>query len=146
MSKLKSLCAVVLVIAACGGKQKTGPGPTVDETGEHTDPPPDNSGNMIPPEKMDEVSNDLKRKANIISRCLADAMETKDVPRGAHGKVTIEIVVGTGGKADSVKVVNSDFRQAPKVDDCVVKHVQEISFPTLPKSYETSFTYPMEAN
>ena len=36
--------------------------------------------------------------------------------------------------------------QAPAVDDCVVKHVQEITFPNLPKSYETSYTYPMEAN
>jgi hypothetical protein len=142
----KLLCAV-LVIAACGGKQKTnGPGPAVDESGEHADTPPDQSANMVPPEKMDEVTNDLKRKAGIISRCLADAMDEKEVPRGAHGKVTLEIVVGTGGKADSVKVVKSDFSSAPKVADCVVKHVQEIEFPTLPKSYETSYTYPMEAN
>ena len=145
MTMLKILCAV-LAIAACGGKQNPNPGPTVDETGEHADTPADQSGNMIPPEKMDEVSNDLKRKAMIISRCLADAMETKDVPRGAHGKVTLELVIGTGGHADSVKVVKSDFRNAPKVDDCVVKHVQEIEFPNLPKSYETSYTYPMEAN
>ena len=143
MSKL--ICAV-LVVAACGGKQNPNPGPAVDETGEHAETPPDQSANMVPPEKMDEVTNDLKRKAGIISRCLADAMDEKEVPRGAHGKVTLEIVVGTGGHADSVKVVKSDFSSAPKVADCVVKHVQEIEFPTLPKSYETSYTYPMEAN
>ena len=144
MSKL--FCAV-LVVAACGGGQKTnGPGPAVDETGEHAETPPDQSASMVPPEKMDEVNNDLKRKSGIISRCLAGAMETKDVPRGAHGRVTLEIVIGTGGHAESVKVVKSDFHAAPKVDDCVVKHVQEIEFPQLPKSYETSYTYPMEAN
>ena len=143
---LKSLC-VVLVIAGCGGKQKTADTTTTTDQNEQTSPPAqDESGNMIPPEKMDEVNNDLKRKAMIISRCLADAMETKDVPRGAHGKVTLELVIGTGGHADSVKVVKSDFHAAPKVDDCVVKHVQEIEFPQLPKTYETSFTYPMEAN
>lgn len=147
MSKLLvGLLLFVLVVAACGGKQKTGPGPTVDETGEHADTPPDQSASMIPPEKMDEVTNNLKRKAGIISRCLADAMDEKEVPRGAHGKVTLELVIGTGGHADSVKVVKSDFASAPSVANCVVKHVQEIEFPTLPKSYETSFTYPMEAN
>ena len=144
MNMSKLLCLVL--IAACGGKQNPNPGPSVDETGEHADQVPDNSGNMIPPEKMDEVNNALKRKAMIMSRCLADAMEQKTVPRGAHGKVTLELVIGTGGKADSVKVVKSDFHQAPTVDDCVIKHVQEIAFPNLPKSYETSYTYPMEAN
>src|SRR5205823_10538734 len=103
MSKLKSLCAVVLGIAACGGKQRPGPGPTVDESGEHADQPPAQGQNIIPPEKMDEVNNNLRRKAMIISRCLADAMESKDVPRGAHGKVTLELVIGTGGRAESVK-------------------------------------------
>ncbi len=144
---MKKLLCAVLLIAACGGKQKTGgPGPTVDETGEHADQVPDQSANMIPPEKMDEVNNDLHRKAMIISQCLASAMDEKEVPRGAHGKVTLELVIGTAGKADSVKVVKSDFRQAPKVEDCVVKHVKDIEFPQLPKSYETSYTYPMEAN
>jgi hypothetical protein len=142
---LKILCAV-LVVAACGGKQNPNPPPTEETGGGETTPPPDNSGNMIPPEKMDEVANDLKRKAMIISRCLADAMELKEVPRGAHGKVTLELVVGTSGKADSVKVVKSDFDQAPSVNDCVVKHVQQIEFPQMPKSYETSYTYPIEAN
>jgi len=145
MTMSKLLCAVLLLVA-CGGKQNPNPGPTVDESGEHADTPPDQSGNMVPPEKMDEVNQALKRKAMIISRCLADAMETKAVPRGAHGRITLELVIGTGGKADSVKVVKSDFHQAPAVDDCVVKHVQEITFPNLPKSYETSYTYPMEAN
>lgn len=142
------ILAAVVAIAACGGKQKTnnGPGPDVDESGEHADPARDSSSTMIPPEKMDEVTQDLKRKALVIARCLSDAMERKEVPRGVHGKVTLELVISASGAAESVKVVKSDFREAPGIDDCVVKHVKEIAFPTLPKSYETSFTYPMEAN
>ena len=141
-----ALCAVVLWVAGCGGKQKTGPGPEVDETGEHAEPVADQSGNMIPAEKMDEINNDLKRKAMSISQCLASAMDNKSVPRGAHGKVSLEIVIQPSGQASSVKVIKSDFREAPGIDDCVIKHVQEIAFPTLPKQYETSYTYPMEAN
>src|SRR5436309_830720 len=53
MTMLKILCAV-LAIAACGGKQNPNPGPTVDESGEHAETPPDQGANMIPPEKMDE--------------------------------------------------------------------------------------------
>jgi hypothetical protein len=148
MSKTKILCAAVLVIAACGGKQKTngGPGPDVDEHGEHAETPPDQSATMIPPEKMDEITQALKRKAMIISRCLATAMENKEVPRGAHGRVTLELVVEPSGSAGDVKVVKSDFHSAPGIEDCVVKHVKDIAFPQIPKRYETSFTYPMEAN
>ncbi len=149
MNMTKHLWLAVLVVGlgvGCGGKQKTGPGPEVDETGEHADTVPDQSGTMIPPEKMDEVSNDLNRKGMIISQCLASAMEEGKVPRGAHGKVGLEIVIAPSGKASSVKVNKSDFRQAPEVEDCVVKHVQDIEFPQLPKQYETSHTYSMEAN
>ena len=143
---MKKIVCAVLLVAACGGKSKPADTVPVEDNSTPHEQAQDQGGDMIPPEKMDEVANDLKRKAMIISRCLADAMETKDVPRGAHGKVTLELVIGTAGHADSVKVVKSDFRNAPKVDDCVVKHVQEIEFPQMPKTYETSYTYPMEAN
>jgi hypothetical protein len=100
---------------------------------------------MIPPEKMDEVTQALKRKQMIISRCLATAMENKDVPRGTHGRVTFEIVVDTSGKVSSVKVDKSDI-QAQSVIECAKKHVEEISVSALPHQYETSFTFAMEAN
>ena len=36
--------------------------------------------------------------------------------------------------------------ESKTVTDCATKHVQETGFPTLPASYETSYTYAMEAN
>jgi hypothetical protein len=141
----KALLLAVLV--ACGGHKSAPQDPSgpsvmgVQDTGD----PTDRSGNMIPPEKMDEIQNDLKRKQQIISRCLADAVEAGDAKKNTHGKVVVELVVSTSGKAQNVKVVKSDFT-AQSVNDCTKKHVEDIEFPQIPKQYETSFTYAMEAD
>jgi hypothetical protein len=141
----KALLLAVLV--ACGGHKSQPQDPTgpsvlgVQDQGD----PTDRSGNMIPPEKMDEIQNDLKRKQQIISRCLADAVEAGEAKKNTHGKVVVELVVSTSGKAQNVKVVKSDFT-AQSVNDCTKKHVEDIEFPQIPKQYETSFTYAMEAD
>src|SRR5438128_2060130 len=118
----------MLVAAGCHGKNAD---TTEGESGMHgvpsTGDPTDHSGAMVAPEKMDEVKRDLQRKANIVSHCLATAIEAKEVQRGAHGKIALEIVI-SGRKASSVKVVRSDI-EAKMVQDCVIKHVQSIEFP-----------------
>jgi hypothetical protein len=139
---------LLAILAACGGHKSSGPtepsGPSVMGVQDKGDPT-DRSGAMIPPEKMDEIQNDLKRKQMIISRCLADAVEAGDAKKNTHGKVTVELVVSTSGKAENVKVVKSDI-QAQSVLDCTKKHVESIEFPQIPKQFETSFTYAMEAD
>jgi hypothetical protein len=145
MTMKKILLLAVLV--ACGGHKSQPQDPSgpsvmgVQDTGD----PNDHSGNMIPPEKMDEIQNDLKRKEMIISRCLADAVEAGDAKKNTHGKVVVELTVSTSGKAQNVKVMKSDF-QAKSINDCTVKHVEDIEFPQIPKQYPTSFTYSMEAD
>ena len=138
----------LLALAACGGKQKpadTGPtGPSVVGMGDSGDPN-DHSGGMIPPEKMDEVTQDLGRKQMIISQCYARAMEQGEVKRGSHGKVTFEIVISPAGRATTIRVDKTDITEQ-SVIDCAKKHVEDIEFPQLPKQYETSYTYAMEAN
>ena len=145
---MKNALLSLLVVAACGGNKKqadqdtTGPSVVgMQDTGDSTD----RSGTMIPPEKMDEVTQDLRRKQMIISQCYARAMEDGQVKRGSHGKVTFEIVISTEGKATSVKVDKTDI-QEQGVLDCAKKHVEDIEFPQLPKQYETSYTFAMEAN
>jgi hypothetical protein len=139
---------LLAVLVGCGGHKaasNTEPsGPSVMGVQDQGDPN-DHSANMIPPEKMDEVQNDLKRKQMIISRCLADAVEAGEAKKNTHGKITVEIVVSTSGKAQNVKVVKSDI-EAQSVLECTKKHVESIEFPQLPKQYETSFTYAMEAD
>jgi len=118
-------------------------GEMVDNSEHHT--PGGGEGAMIPPEKMDEVQTNLGRRQMIISRCLAAAMENQEVKRGTKGHITFEIHIGTSGVVDSVKVIKTDI-EAKSVTACATKHVQETGFPTLPKPYETSYTYAMEAN
>jgi hypothetical protein len=135
--------ALLAALVACGGhkKQDTTPPPDPNDHPTHVD----NGGNMIPPEKMDEVNQDLKRRNDLVSRCLANAMEAGEVKRGTHGHIAFEITVGTSGHATDVKVIKSDI-DAKSVLDCATKHVQDTGFPELPKPYETSYTYAVEAN
>ena len=141
----------VSLAAACGGSQKTDDTTTPSSgrseqvvSGSGGEVQSDSSGSMISPDKMDESERDLNRKSSIMSQCLASAVATGDEKRGAHGKVTLEIIV-TSGKASSVNVIKSDF-QSEAVKNCVIKHVQEIQFPVMVKPYETSHAYSMEAN
>ncbi|HEY1554907.1 MAG TPA: hypothetical protein VGF94_08740 [Kofleriaceae bacterium] len=140
------LAAALLV--ACGGKQQTNDtqptGPTVVGMGDSGDST-DRSGNMIPPDKMDEVQQDLGRRREMISRCLATAMDNREVKRGTHGKVTFEIVIGASGHTQSVRVDKTDIPDKGVID-CATKLVEDTAFPELPHKYETSYTYAMEAN
>lgn len=142
------LFLAVLALAACGGKNKNdaneGGGATIDTQATSGDPT-DRSGSMVPPEKMEEVNSALLRKNNIISRCLSAAVETGSVPKGTHGKVTVELSISTSGQATKVDVIKSSI-DSKEVQGCVKRHVEEIAFPTLPSQYETSYTYAMEAN
>jgi hypothetical protein len=138
---------LLAVLFACGGHKSEPQEPRgesvlgVQDTGD----PNDHSGNMIPPEKMDEIQTNLKRKQMIISHCLAEAVEAGDAKKNTHGKVTVELVVSTSGHAEQVKILKSDFTAA-SIGECVKKHVEDIAFPQIPKQYPTSYTYAMEAD
>jgi hypothetical protein len=142
---MRTAILAFLIAVGCHGKKAD---TTEGESGMHgvpdTGDPTDHSSAMVAPEKMDEVQRDLQRKGNIVSHCLATAIESKEAPRGSRGKIGLEIVI-SGRKATSVKVVRSDI-DSKMVQDCVIKHVQSIEFPDVGSHYETSFTYAMEAN
>ena len=139
---------LVVLAAACGSKNKNdaeeGGGATID-TQATTGDPTDRSGEMVSPEKMDEVNSLLSRKQMIISRCLSTAVEAGEAPKGSRGKIVLAISIAPSGKTSSVEVVKTSFT-AKSVEGCVKRHVEEITFPTMPKQYDTSFTYAMEAN
>jgi hypothetical protein len=147
MMTMKRVLLLAVVVAACGGKNKgsnEGGGATID-TQATTGDPTDRSGEMIPPEKMDEVQQLLDRKRMIVSRCLSEAVELGEAPKGARGKITLEISISPSGQASKVEVLKSSI-EAKSVQGCVKRKVEEISFPQLPKQYDTSYTYAMEAN
>jgi hypothetical protein len=141
----KVLLLVVLAAAACGGKKKDPESGATIDTQATTGDPTDRSGSMVAPETMDEINNLLGRKQMIVSRCLSTAVEAGEAPKGSRGKVTLEISISPAGKAEKVEVIKSSI-EAKSVQGCVKRHVEEITFPTLPKQYDTSYTYAMEAN
>ncbi len=145
---MKNMLLVAVLVAACGGKNKSdaeeGGGATID-TQATTGDPTDRSGSMVSPETMDEIASLLQRKQMIVSRCLSTAVEAGELPKGARGKVTLAIAIAPSGKADKVEVIKSTIDNKT-VQGCVKRHVEEITFPTVPKVYETSHTYAMEAN
>jgi len=100
---------------------------------------------MVPPEKMDEINVRLDRKRPTAARCLSDAILSGEAPRSTRGKMTIEFVVSTAGKAESIKVTSSTLNNAV-VEGCVISKVAEIGFPELPKPLEWSYTFSMDSN
>ena len=145
---VKQLVAGVAVLAmfgACGGKKgDTTPRDNGGTLGGPHQDAADQSGRMIPPEKMDEILQLLSRKQGIMSRCLAVAVDNKELPKNSHGKVTLDITISKDGKADQIKVIKTTL-ESKALTDCVIGHVKDIQFPELPAVYPTSYTYAMEA-
>jgi hypothetical protein len=148
MTMKKMLFLVVLAAVACGGKNKNGAeeggGATID-TQATTGDPTDHSANMVSPETMDQINSLLQRKQMIVSRCLATAVEAGEAPKGTHAKMTLAISIAPSGSVSKVEVIKSNL-ELQSVQSCVKQHVQQIAFPTVPKQYDTSWTYAMEAN
>ena len=137
----KQLILVSVFLAACGGGKKAAEEPT-----ERAAPveAADQSGEMIPPETMDEIQHMLARKQNIMSRCLADAVDSKELPKNSRGKITLEIVIAPSGAPEKVAVISSTLESA-KLQTCVTGHIKSITFPQIPRTYPTSYTYAFEA-
>jgi len=147
MTMVKRILIAAVVLAGCGGgkKESTTPVETSDGDQEEADRKQDAAeANMIPPEKMEEITRMLERKQRIMSRCLADAVDAKELPKNSRGKITLEIVISPSGSPDQVKVIKSSLESA-KLTECVIGHVKTITFPALPRAYPTSYTYAFEA-
>jgi hypothetical protein len=132
--------ALAALIAGCGGKQSSDTTPAAASETE----PAQASSDMIPPETMEEIERRLDRKRRIVSHCLASAVDAKELPKNAAGKITIEIVISPAGKAETVKVVRATL-ESQMLTDCVIDRVKEIQFPELPRPFPTSYTYGFEA-
>ena len=141
MTMVKQLVLVCAVLGACGGGKKPAEQPTEREAPVEQQ---DQSGDMIPPESIEQIQNQLARKQNIVSRCLADAVDAKELPKNSRGKVTLDIVISPSGTPDKVEVISSTL-DSEKLKTCVVGHVKSIIFPQLPKPFPTSYTYAFEA-
>ena len=143
---LQAALAAVL-LAGCGGGQRADTTPPPAGGGEAQAGPAGqggDAGDAVPPDKLDEINRQLSRKRSVISRCLAIAIDNKELPRNSQGKVTLEIVISPAGSADTVKIVRASL-ESKMLDDCIIGHIKEIAFPQLPQPFETSYTYGFEA-
>jgi hypothetical protein len=131
-----------LLVAGCGGKHADTT--TSGGTAHQAEQAASQDGDMVPPEKMDEVNRLLERKRTIMSRCFATAVDNKELPKNSSGQITLELVIAPGGKADMVKIVRATL-ESKTLNECVIRHIKDTQFPELPKPYETSFTYGFEA-
>ena len=144
---LPALVAGVLLGVGCGGGQRADTTPPVGSGGEPSAGAAGQSGDAgdaVPPDKIDEINRQLSRKREVMSRCLSSAVDNKELPKNARGKVTVEIVISPSGTADSVKIVRASL-ESKILDDCIIGHIKEIAFPQLPRPFETSYTYGFEA-
>ena len=132
----------------CGGGQHADPTPAAGGGGGEAQVSqggdPGGGGDAVPPDKIDEINRQLGRKRAVMSRCLAVAVDNKELPKNARGKVTVEIVISPSGAADTVKIVRASL-ESKMLDDCIIGRIKEIAFPQLPRSFETSYTYGFEA-
>lgn len=132
----------------CGGGQRADTTPAAGGGGGEAQVSqggdPGGGGDAVPPDKIDEINRQLSRKRAVMSRCLAVAVDNKELPKNARGKVTVEIVISPSGTADTVKIVRASV-ESKMLDDCIIGHIKEIGFPQLPRSFETSYTYGFEA-
>ena len=140
---VKMVLVIATLCAACGGKKG---GPTTPDPG-GGEPVGNTNDNdqMVTPETMDEIQRLFVRKAGAVSRCLSVAVDNKELPKNSRGKVTLGVVIATSGEPGEVKVIKATL-ESKSLNDCIVKKVQEIQFPAVPKPYETTYTYAFEAS
>lgn len=148
---MAALLAATAAATACGGGKKadTTPDESGGEGGDTVEVSSGESsggdgGDMVAPEQMDEIQRMFDRKRGAVSRCLSAAVDAKELPKNSRGKVTLNVVVGTNGRAGEVRVIHATL-ESKLLSDCVIGKVKEIIFPEVPKPFPTSYTYAFEA-
>lgn len=145
MRKQIASMIVVAALAACGGGKQAATTPTEEPGGADPDAPQVvGDPEQVTLEQMDEITRLLDRRQRIVSRCLADAVDSKELPKNARGRITIALTINTSGRADVVKVIKNSL-ESERIAECVIGHVKDIQFSPLPKPYPTSYTYGFEA-
>jgi hypothetical protein len=141
---------IAVALTACGGKNKSSDtGPDNGGGGGEVSGGDDSSENpcsdgMCSPETLQEIQSDLDRKRDPASRCLTNAIEGGEVDKNAHGSIALTFVITPGGHAKDVEVAKSTI-DAQSVQDCVKRLVENISFPSVPKDLDWSYTFAFEA-
>ena len=145
----RALVLAVLAAAACGGKNKNdaeeGGGATIDT--ERDDRRSDRSLGRAwcRPRRWTRSTGCSTQAARSSRAACRWRSTTGELPKNARGKITLEITIAPSGKATNVEVIKSSI-ESQDVQGCVKQQGRGDRVPELPKQYETSYTYAMEAN
>jgi hypothetical protein len=145
-SGFMAILLAAMAVAACGGGKKGGTTTPVEngEGGGGGESRPDPGDTMVKPETADEIQRAFERKRASVSRCLSLAIDAKELPKSARGRITLNVTVLPGGKVGEIKVTQSSL-ESKVLTDCVISKVHEVLFPEVPQAYPTSYTYAFEA-
>jgi hypothetical protein len=132
------LWTAALVMAACasetGSRRTTSAAPS-EGAGEASG----GDADAIPPEKLEEIQDTLRRKQQEISHCWTDeATRTKN--RSLEVEIMLKLTIGPQGRATNVGVVK-DTIKSNDFEQCVVEMVKSFDFPVIPTAKELTWSY-----
>jgi hypothetical protein len=132
--------AAFMTASACGSKKP----PATVPTQEPSSIPAASGDNMESAETLDSIKTALDRKRSNAARCLSAAVDSKELPRTARGKMILGFMISADGKATDIKVIKTNL-ESPALATCVIDIVSKIQFATLSQAREWSYTYAFEA-
>lgn len=140
---------LLIALLGCGHKEAPPPqqpveGSVVGQGGEMHDDRVGGEGQMIAPDKMDEIKRLLDRKQNIVSHCLAVAVDNKELPKNSRGKLLVEFTINADGTSSGHKIIEKSL-ESKTLEECVINRVKEIGFPQIKHSIQYSYSYAFEA-
>ncbi|MBP9087590.1 MAG: AgmX/PglI C-terminal domain-containing protein [Kofleriaceae bacterium] len=132
------------VVSSCGGSKNTATSTVPSTSDDSSAPPVEATGPMESAEALDGINRALDRKRPMAARCLSEAVDRKELPGSARGKMTLGFTISADGKASAIKVIKSTL-ESEQLVTCVVGVVERITFPTLGHARDWSYTYAFEA-
>lgn len=96
------------------------------------------------PESLDAINTTLDRKRSIAARCLSEAIDKKELPKNARGRMTLGFTIAPNGRAVTIKVINQSL-ESTSLTQCVTEIVERAQFPELKKAREWTYTFAFEA-
>jgi hypothetical protein len=135
----------LLAAVGCGGSEKGGGARQPGDEGSWEDTSQDEEDvGMIPPEKMDSIKATFDRKGRMVSRCLVEAIDAKEVGKNERAVITITATISPEGRTTAVKVDDAEPK-SQVFADCVTGYVEKMEFVTLPRALDYSYTYAFDA-
>ncbi|HJZ86267.1 MAG TPA: AgmX/PglI C-terminal domain-containing protein [Polyangia bacterium] len=125
----------------CATKQAAERPPRQQE--EVAEPEPGASEEAVPPEKLEEIEDIMRRKHHDVAHCWTDeASRTHN--RNLVIDVMLKLTIGTRGRASEVEIVK-DSISSKEFESCVTNLVRNFDFPFIPASKEITWQYTFKA-